>query len=149
VQTFPENEVKKGQLTMWLKKLRHEQDELAWPADNVDLPVVTWDSCASDSHPFPFRLLLPSFPIFSAPKLKFFNLPVYADKKAALRRPLIGIAGHIHDVSEFRDTHPGGHSILQRHVGKDATAAFFGGVYAHSNTAHNVCTPTNLSNSNI
>ena len=34
--------------------------------------------------------------------------------------------------------HPGGKHLLQQNIGKDATAAFFGGVYNHSNAAHNV-----------
>ncbi|KAF5348337.1 hypothetical protein D9756_010499 [Leucocoprinus leucothites] len=53
-------------------------------------------------------------------------------------RPLIVIAGFIHDVSDFIDEHPGGSTLLARKIGQDATAAFFGGVYDHSNTAHNL-----------
>ena len=44
-QVFPENEVRKGQLTMQLKKLRETQDHLSWPVDSTDLPVVSWESC--------------------------------------------------------------------------------------------------------
>jgi len=51
---------------------------------------------------------------------------------------LILVAGFIHDVSTFFDQHPGGVRLLGANVGKDATAAFFGGYYAHSNAAHNV-----------
>jgi stearoyl-CoA desaturase (delta-9 desaturase) len=51
---------------------------------------------------------------------------------------LILIAGFIHDVSDFIDEHPGGSDLLLGKVGKDATAAFFGGFYNHSNAAHNV-----------
>lgn len=36
------------------------------------------------------------------------------------------------------DEHPGGRHLLAKHIGKDATTAFFGGVYDHSNAAHNV-----------
>jgi stearoyl-CoA desaturase (Delta-9 desaturase) len=56
----------------------------------------------------------------------------------ASKRPLIAIAGFIHDVSDFMDEHPGGRHLLARNIGKDATTAFFGGVYDHSNAAHNV-----------
>jgi len=45
LKAFPENEVKKGQLTMELKKLRRKQDILTWPSDSNDLPVISWESC--------------------------------------------------------------------------------------------------------
>jgi len=51
---------------------------------------------------------------------------------------LIVIAGFIHDVSGFIDEHPGGSHLIIKMIGKDATTAFFGGVYDHSNAAHNV-----------
>ncbi|KAI6159068.1 delta 9-fatty acid desaturase protein [Pisolithus thermaeus] len=69
--TFPENEVRKGQLTMHLKRLREAQETLTWPSDNSHLP------------------------------------------------------------------HPGGRH-LAKNVERDAATAFFGGVYDHSNAAHNV-----------
>lgn len=103
-QTFPDNEVRKGELTMQLKKLRAKQDHLLWPADNNDLPVVSWESF----------------------------------QKQAETRPLMAIAGFIHDLSDFMDEHPGGRHLLAKNLGKDATTAFFGGVYDHSNAAHNV-----------
>jgi stearoyl-CoA desaturase (delta-9 desaturase) len=51
---------------------------------------------------------------------------------------LVVIAGFIHDVSGFFDEHPGGSHLIAKMIGKDATTAFFGGVYDHSNAAHNV-----------
>ena len=48
------------------------------------------------------------------------------------------IHGFIHDVSSFMDEHPGGKHLLSKQIGKDATTAFFGGVYDHSNAAHNL-----------
>ena len=56
-----------------------------------------------------------------------------------MKRPLIVIAGFIHDVSDFLEEHPGGRHLLVKYIGRDATTAFFGGVYDHSNAAHNVC----------
>jgi stearoyl-CoA desaturase (delta-9 desaturase) len=53
-------------------------------------------------------------------------------------RPLVLVSGFIHDVSSFLDEHPGGRNLLAKNIGKDATTAFFGGVYDHSNAAHNV-----------
>ncbi|KAF7972781.1 hypothetical protein HWV62_42279 [Athelia sp. TMB] len=104
LKVFPDNEVKKGQLTMQLKKLRGVQEDLAWPSDNGDLPVINWESFIEQ----------------------------------AKSRPLIVVAGFIHDVSDFLDEHPGGRHLLTKSIGKDATTAFFGGVYDHSNAAHNL-----------
>ena len=48
------------------------------------------------------------------------------------------MAGVIHDVSGFIADHPGGKALIASSVGKDATALFNGGVYEHSNAAHNL-----------
>lgn len=66
------------------------------------------------------------------------ELTKYTDQKESEMTPLVLINGYIHDVSGFEEKHPGGRSILMRHVGKDASSAFSGGVYEHSNAAHNV-----------
>ncbi|KAJ7115559.1 delta 9-fatty acid desaturase [Mycena crocata] len=104
LKTFPDNEVRKGQLTMQLKRLRKTQEALIWPSDSNDLPVISWDSYQSQSA----------------------------------ERPLILISGFIHDVSSFTEEHPGGAHLIVKYIGKDATTAFFGGVYDHSNAAHNL-----------
>jgi stearoyl-CoA desaturase (delta-9 desaturase) len=51
---------------------------------------------------------------------------------------LVAVAGVIHDVSSFVDDHPGGRMMIRSMVGKDATGVFNGGVYEHSNAAHNL-----------
>ncbi|KAK0564224.1 stearoyl-CoA 9-desaturase [Tilletia horrida] len=69
------------------------------------------------------------------------HLPVisWADYQAeAKSRPLIVVSGFIHDVGSFMDQHPGGRHLLQGKIGKDATTAFMGGIYDHSNAAHNL-----------
>ncbi|KAF8664117.1 hypothetical protein AX16_000807 [Volvariella volvacea WC 439] len=69
------------------------------------------------------------------------NLPIVSWKefqREAESRPLILVSGFIHDVSSFLDSHPGGRSIISGNTGKDMTAAFFGGIYKHSNAAHNL-----------
>ncbi|PWY83388.1 hypothetical protein BO70DRAFT_24451 [Aspergillus heteromorphus CBS 117.55] len=56
----------------------------------------------------------------------------------ARTRALVVVAGVVHDVSDFIQDHPGGRRMIQAGVGKDATAMFNGGVYYHSNAAHNL-----------
>ncbi|KAH8889698.1 acyl-CoA desaturase [Thozetella sp. PMI_491] len=53
-------------------------------------------------------------------------------------KALIAIAGVIHDVTDFIKEHPGGKALISSAIGKDATAIFNGGVYQHSNAAHNL-----------
>ncbi|TXT08964.1 hypothetical protein VHUM_02438 [Vanrija humicola] len=69
------------------------------------------------------------------------DLPVisWEDFKAeAKERSLVAIHGFIHDVSSFIEDHPGGAHLIKKAIGTDATTAFFGGVYDHSNAAHNL-----------
>jgi stearoyl-CoA desaturase (delta-9 desaturase) len=42
------------------------------------------------------------------------------------------------DVQDFIVDHPGGKALIASAIGKDATALFNGGVYEHSNAAHNL-----------
>lgn len=53
-------------------------------------------------------------------------------------RGLIAVAGVVHDISGFIQDHPGGKAMISSGIGKDATAMFNGGVYLHSNAAHNL-----------
>lgn len=62
----------------------------------------------------------------------------FSDQGQSVKRPLVLIAGFIHDISDFLDEHPGGRHLIAKMIGKDATTAFFGGVYDHSNAAHNL-----------
>ena len=59
-------------------------------------------------------------------------------QEQSAKRPLVVIAGFIHDVASFMDEHPGGRHLIAKMIGKDGTTAFFGGVYDHSNAAHNL-----------
>ncbi|KAH8830084.1 delta 9-fatty acid desaturase [Flagelloscypha sp. PMI_526] len=104
LKTFPSNEIRKGQLTMQLKKLREVQEGLDWPHESTDLPVVSWESF----------------------------------EEQAVTRSLVLVSGFIHDVGSFMGEHPGGEHMIKKYIGKDATTAFFGGVYDHSNAAHNL-----------
>lgn len=53
-------------------------------------------------------------------------------------KSLVVVAGVIHDVTSFINEHPGGKTLIKSAIGKDATALFNGGVYNHSNAAHNL-----------
>ncbi|KIJ18062.1 hypothetical protein PAXINDRAFT_9147 [Paxillus involutus ATCC 200175] len=100
--------LKKGELTMELKRLRHKQEALCWSCAKSDLPVITWEDC----KPLGLHSTFES-------------------------RALICIAGFIHDISDFFDKHPGGPHLL-KNIGKDATTAFFGGLYDHSHAANHL-----------
>ncbi|CAD6906108.1 unnamed protein product [Tilletia controversa] len=48
----------------------------------------------------------------------------------------LGITAGYHRL--FMEQHPGGLHLLKGKIGKDATTAFQGGIYDHSNAAHNL-----------
>ncbi|KAG8698406.1 hypothetical protein FRC08_005954 [Ceratobasidium sp. 394] len=104
LKVFPDNEVKKGQMTMELKRIKARSEKMQWPKSSNDLPVIGWDEFQS----------------------------------LAKERNLVLISGFIHDITSFMEEHPGGRHLLSKNIGKDATTAFFGGVYDHSNAAHNL-----------
>lgn len=51
---------------------------------------------------------------------------------------MITVAGVVHDVTDFIDDHLGGKAMIKSSLSRDATAMFNGGVYNHSNAAHNL-----------
>lgn len=51
---------------------------------------------------------------------------------------LVVLSGIIHDVTPFAIDHPGGLPLIKASHGKDATTAFSGAVYQHSNAAKNL-----------
>lgn len=69
------------------------------------------------------------------------ELPVWDREefnKRAKSEQLMLISGIIHQVGPFIKEHPGGQALVKALIGKDATNAFSGGVYYHSNAAHNL-----------
>ncbi|ODV80957.1 stearoyl-CoA desaturase [Suhomyces tanzawaensis NRRL Y-17324] len=69
------------------------------------------------------------------------NLPVWDRSEfnaRAKEEGLIIISGIVHNVKAFIKEHPGGQALVRASLGKDATKAFNGAVYAHSNAAHNL-----------
>ncbi|GAA6064368.1 hypothetical protein JCM10212_004101 [Sporobolomyces blumeae] len=57
-------------------------------------------------------------------------------QEACKTRELIVVSGYIHDVSTLQ--HPGGQALIKSRLGRDATSAFYGGYYDHSNGAANL-----------
>lgn len=66
---------------------------------------------------------------------EFKRLCGTADDK---HRIYIVIQNIIHDITPFMDQHPGGIALLKASHGKDATKAFYGGVYGHLTAAVNL-----------
>ncbi|KAH3673353.1 hypothetical protein WICMUC_003713 [Wickerhamomyces mucosus] len=70
------------------------------------------------------------------------DLPIW-DKSEFIQKSketngFVIINGIVHDISGYISIHPGGEPLLKASLGKDATRAFNGGVYSHSNAAHNL-----------
>lgn len=74
-------------------------------------------------------------PLTQLPVISWDDFTAQASANGAA---LVAIAGVIHDVSAFVNEHPGGKALIRSAIGKDATALFNGGVYEHSNAAHNL-----------
>ena len=73
------------------------------------------------------------------------NLPEFTMDQVKERKQKTGeewmvIGNIIHDVAKWKNDHPGGSSFIQSYIGKDATSAFTGDVYKHSNAGRNVLT---------
>ncbi|KAF3941296.1 hypothetical protein ABW19_dt0201469 [Dactylella cylindrospora] len=73
-------------------------------------------------------------PLEQLPVIEFEDF----QEQARNGKALIAVAGVIHDVGDFIKDHPGGKAMINSGIGKDATAMFNGGVYNHSNAAHNL-----------
>ncbi|KAF2827385.1 hypothetical protein CC86DRAFT_348806 [Ophiobolus disseminans] len=74
-------------------------------------------------------------PLSELPVMDWDNFTLRAKEDGSA---LVAIGGVIHDVELFVNEHPGGKTLIKSAVGKDATALFNGGVYEHSNAAHNL-----------
>ncbi|CAN6619694.1 acyl-CoA desaturase 1 [Trichomonascus vanleenenianus] len=72
-------------------------------------------------------------PIEQLPVIEFDDF-----KDQSKTRSLTLISGIVHDITDFIEHHPGGKALISSAVGRDATAVFNGGVYLHSNAAHNL-----------
>lgn len=73
------------------------------------------------------------------------SLPYFSTEEVKRRclnegTALIVVDGFVHDVHHFVDDHPGGKALIKAYIAKDASHAFHGGVYGHSNGARNLLT---------
>lgn len=125
LKTFPDVAIKQGQFAMKLKALSKYADDIKWPTSSNHLPVLTWDECESRRY-------------FSRSSQADVCLHPPTVQEACKTRELVVISGFIHDVSTFIDEHPGGRALVKTRLGKDATTAFYGGYYDHSNGATNL-----------
>ncbi|KAG7663146.1 OLE2 [[Candida] subhashii] len=77
-------------------------------------------------------------PISKLPKITPKDFKRILNSSMNEDRIYIVIQNIIHDVTPFMDQHPGGVPLLKASHGKDATKAFYGGVYGHSTAAVNL-----------
>lgn len=112
LKEFQQNEIAKGQMQQKQKKMDQEYAQLNWGTPLSQLPVIEWDEFVARTK---------------------LNKETQRDGEA-----LIVVAGIVHDVADFIAHHPGGKAIIASAIGKDATTMFNGGVYLHSNAAHNL-----------
>ncbi|KAF1956488.1 hypothetical protein CC80DRAFT_492051 [Byssothecium circinans] len=112
LKRFRHNEIEKGRVQQQQKALDVRRSKLDWGAPLSQLPVLSWEEFRSTCAKYTEGV----------------------EGGAAL----VAVAGVIHDVTDFITEHPGGKSLIRSAVGKDATALFNGGVYLHSNAAHNL-----------
>ncbi|EPQ59730.1 hypothetical protein GLOTRDRAFT_34332 [Gloeophyllum trabeum ATCC 11539] len=108
LQRFRESEIQKCRLMMEIKKLKRTQDDIE----------EKWGWGTDPQH------------------LEIWSWDQF--KEASMKRPLMVISGFVHDVSSFVYEHPGGEAYLRAYTAKDATSAFHGGSYDHSDAAVNV-----------
>lgn len=77
-------------------------------------------------------------PLSKLPMITAKEFKKLCEGVAGQDRIYIVIQNVIHDVTPFMDQHPGGLALLQASHGKDATKAFYGGVYGHLTAAVNL-----------
>ncbi len=109
LRTVPQNIIDQGVLQQQQKKLDKKRSKIFWGTPIENLPLMDMDE---------------------------FNK--LSSKDATNRKSLVIIGGIVHDITKFINEHPGGESLIKTCIGKDATKVFNGGVYKHSNAAHNM-----------
>lgn len=77
-------------------------------------------------------------PISKLPMIATRDFRRLCNSESSHNRIYIVIQNIIHDITPFMDQHPGGLALLKASHGKDATKAFYGGVYGHLTAAVNL-----------
>ncbi|XBW36015.1 hypothetical protein QEN19_001590 [Hanseniaspora menglaensis] len=80
------------------------------------------------------KVSLNDLPIWTIEQFTYRSQRLWKEKNIAL----VLIENIIHDVTSFIGGHPGGEQLIVSAIGKDATEAFNGGVYFHSNASRNL-----------
>lgn len=102
LKQFRQNEIDKGRLQQSQKKLDDQQMRLDGEKSKLQWPI----------------------PLEQLPVMEWDGF-----QEQAIRRDLVTVAGVVHDVGDFIASHPGGEALIRSRVGRDATAAFNGGIY--------------------
>ena len=110
LKKFRTNEIEKGRLQQLQKKFDKEMDQKR--------SQLSWGK-----------------PLSELPVMEWDD---FRNSVTTKDSALVAVGGVIHNVAPFILEHPGGKALISSGIGKDATAMFNGGVYEHSNAAHNI-----------
>lgn len=132
LKRFRANEIEKGRWQQLRKKLDQKRTKSEWTSPQ-DVQSLLQEQAKLDRA---YARLDWGVPLEQLPVWEWEDYEGRANKDEQV--VLIAIAGVVHDVSDFVRDHPGGKAMIRSGNGKDATAMFNGGVYRHSNAAHNL-----------
>eukprot|EP01083_Nonionella_stella_P086854 241486_1 len=111
LDTFPMNEIEKGEIAMIEKKIKQRKQSINYGVQINTLPIWTKEECEKE--------------MINAKK----NKKIY-----------IQMANIIYDATDFviSGKHPGGKAMIIGRNGKDVTDEFNGNIYNHTNAARNL-----------
>ncbi|KAL8756504.1 MAG: hypothetical protein Q9184_004476 [Pyrenodesmia sp. 2 TL-2023] len=132
LKRFRANEIEKGRWQQLRKKLDQKRTLSEWTSPQ-DFQSLLQEQAKLDRA---YARLDWGVPLEQLPVWEWEDYVERANKDEQV--VLIAIAGVVHDVSDFVRDHPGGKAMIRSGNGKDATAMFNGGLYRHSNAAHNL-----------
>jgi len=113
VKRFSHEIIEKGKIQMEEKKLQQRKEKLHWGPQPETLPFMPMKEVA-------------------------YRSSLRSGEDPEEREYLIVIDDVVYDLQKFIDEHPGGKGFIKAYLGKDASKAFYGGVYKHSMAAQNL-----------